>query len=78
MSNSSLQRRLAQEGLNYQRVKDFLRRDMAINLLSRDDLTVIQVAEQTGFQEASAFHRAFKKWTGVSPGAYRRSSADEN
>lgn len=76
LSSSSLQRRLAQEGLNYQRVKDFLRRDMAINLLSRDDLTVIEVAELTGFQEASAFHRAFKKWTGVSPGAYRRSSAD--
>lgn len=78
MSSSSVQRKLAQEGLNYQRVKDFLRRDMAINLLSRGDLTVIEVAELTGFQEASAFHRAFKKWTGVSPGAYRRSSADGN
>ena len=74
MSSSSVQRRLAQEGLNYQRVKDFLRRDMAINLLSHGDLTVMEVAAQTGFQEASAFHRAFKKWTGVSPGAYRRPS----
>lgn len=78
LSSSTLQRRLALEGVNYQRVKDFLRRDMAINLLSRGDLTVIEVAEQTGFQEASAFHRAFKKWTGVSPGAYRRATGDDS
>lgn len=73
MSNSTLQRRLQLEGVSYQRVKDELRRDIAINLLSRGDLSIIDVAFHTGFQEASAFHRAFKKWTGASPGAYRRS-----
>jgi AraC-like DNA-binding protein len=72
MSGTTLQRRLQLEGLNYQRLKDNFRRDIAIDLLSVDQLTVAQVAERTGFQETSAFHRAFKKWTGVSPGAYRR------
>ncbi|WP_233270233.1 AraC family transcriptional regulator [Stutzerimonas stutzeri] len=77
MSNSTLQRRLQAEGISYQRLKDNLRRDMAINLLCQADLTVSDIAAQTGFQETSAFHRAFKKWTGVSPGAYRRSHADD-
>ncbi len=76
-SSSTLQRRLHIEGLSYQRLKDDLRRDMAIHLLGREELTVVEVALQTGFQDASAFHRAFKKWTGVSPGCYRRTEADE-
>lgn len=77
MSYSTLQRRLQAEGLSYQRLKDNLRRDIAINLLSQPGLTVTDVAAQTGFQETSAFHRAFKKWTGVSPGAYRRSQGED-
>jgi len=71
VSGTTLQRRLQQEGLSYQRVKDDLRRDIAIDLLSSASLTVAEIAARTGFQETSAFHRAFKKWTGVSPGAYR-------
>lgn len=78
MSYSTLQRRLQAEGVSYQRLKDNLRRDMAINLLCQPNMTVTEVAALTGFQESSAFHRAFKKWTGVSPGAYRRSNADES
>ncbi|MEK1834418.1 MAG: helix-turn-helix transcriptional regulator, partial [Pseudomonas sp.] len=77
MSNSTLQRRLQSEGTHYQNLKDDLRRDMAIDLLSRGDMTVTEVAAETGFQETSAFHRAFKKWTGVNPGAYRRHHLDE-
>ncbi len=74
MSSPTLQRRLQSEGLNYQRLKDDLRRDIAIELLSNVSLPVTDIATQVGFQEPSAFHRAFKKWTGVSPGSYRRSS----
>ncbi|WP_431122184.1 AraC family transcriptional regulator [Variovorax paradoxus] len=73
VSGTTLQRRLQQEGISYQRVKDDLRRDIAIDLLSSASLTVAEVAARTGFQETSAFHRAFKKWTGVSPGVYRSS-----
>jgi AraC-like DNA-binding protein len=32
----------------------------------------MDIAERLGFSEPSTFHRAFKKWTGVSPGEYRR------
>lgn len=71
MSPRTLRRRLEKEGTSYQRIKDNARRDMAISMLSRDGLTVSEVAEQVGFSDPSAFHRSFKKWTGQSPGSYR-------
>lgn len=73
MSTATLQRRLLAEGMSYRRLKDDLRRDIAIDLFSNTALTVAEVAARTGFQETSAFHRAFKKWTGASPGTYRHS-----
>jgi AraC-like DNA-binding protein len=71
MSARTLRRRLEKEGTSYQRIKDNARRDVAISLLSRDGLTVSEVAERVGFSDPSAFHRSFKKWTGQSPGSYR-------
>ena len=71
MSARTLRRRLEKEGTSYQRIKDNARRDRAIAMLSRDRLTVSEVAEQIGFSDPSAFHRSFKKWTGQSPGSYR-------
>jgi AraC-like DNA-binding protein len=71
MSPRTLRRRLEKEGTSYQKIKDNARRDVAISLLSRDQLTVSDVAERVGFSDPSAFHRSFKKWTGQSPGAYR-------
>ena len=71
MSARTLRRRLEKEGTSYQRIKDNARRDVAITLLSREGLTVSEVAERVGFSDPSAFHRSFKKWTGQSPGSYR-------
>ena len=71
MSARTLRRRLEKEGTSYQRIKDNARRDVAISMLSRDGLTVSEVAERVGFSDPSAFHRSFKKWTGQSPGSYR-------
>ena len=72
LSPQTLRRRLAAEGKSYQGVKDALRRDAAIHLLLNPDLTLEDVAQQVGFSETSTFHRAFKKWTGVTPGLYRQ------
>tara|TARA_R110000823_G_scaffold119998_3_gene244257 strand:- start:17005 stop:18003 length:999 start_codon:yes stop_codon:yes gene_type:complete len=71
MSARTLRRRLEKEGTSYQRIKDNARRDAAISMLSREGLTVSEVAELVGFSDPSAFHRSFKKWTGQSPGSYR-------
>jgi len=71
MSARTLRRRLEKEGSSYQRIKDNARRDVAITLLTRERMTVSDVAERVGFSDPSAFHRSFKKWTGLAPGEYR-------
>jgi AraC-like DNA-binding protein len=72
MTPQTLRRRLHEEGQGYQSLKDDLRRDAAIEYLARPDLTLVDIAELLGFSEASTFHRAFKKWTGLAPGEYRQ------
>lgn len=72
MTPSTLRRRLDEEGQSFQAIKDDLRRDMAINYLCHTTKSVSDIAVVLGFAETSAFHRAFKKWVGVSPGAYRQ------
>lgn len=69
---STLRRRLQDEGQSYQIIKDQLRRDMAINALCHSAKSVADISTELGFAEASAFHRAFKKWTGACPGEYRQ------
>ncbi|MBF7731267.1 AraC family transcriptional regulator [Pseudomonas sp. N040] len=74
-SPQTLRRHLREQGSSFQELKDQLRRDLAIYHLGRHELPIQDIAEQLGFSEPSAFHRAFKKWTGLTPGAYR---AQEN
>jgi len=72
MTPQTLRRRLKEEANSYQAIKDNLRRDAAIYYLSRPQLSVEEIALLMGFSEASTFHRAFKKWTGLTPGEYRQ------
>ncbi|MFQ6575920.1 AraC family transcriptional regulator [Pseudomonas sp. UM16] len=71
LSPSSFRRQLEREGRSYQQIKDEVRRATAFECLRETDMSIAEIAERTGFQEPSAFHRAFKKWTGESPGGYR-------
>jgi AraC-like DNA-binding protein len=75
MTPATLRRRLHEQGSAYQSIKDALRRDLAIDYLTHSDRTVLDIALELGFAERSAFHRAFRKWTGVSPGDFRRAAS---
>jgi AraC-like DNA-binding protein len=72
MTPATMRRRLHEEGESYQSIKDQLRRDLAISYLSHSSRSVMDIALELGFSERSAFHRAFRKWTGASPGEFRR------
>lgn len=72
LSAQSMRRKLRREGNSFNRVRDGLRRDIAIEKLTTQNMAVADVAEQLGFAEPRSFSRAFRQWTGVPPGAYRR------
>ncbi len=72
LSEATLRRRLEQDGSSYRAILDDLRRDMAIGLLADSQASLADIAAALGFSEASAFHRAFRNWTGSRPGEYRR------
>ncbi|MGN2484033.1 AraC family transcriptional regulator [Acinetobacter calcoaceticus] len=71
ISEATVQRRLKHEGVSYQQIKNEIRCDIAVERLSKTNDSIQDISEDLSFQDPSAFHRAFKKWTGVSPGAYR-------
>ncbi len=75
MPSSTLRHRLHDEGQSYAGIKDDIRRDLAVDMLMNTQKTIGEIAVQLGYSEPSAFFRAFKKWMGKSPEAYRRDEA---
>jgi AraC-like DNA-binding protein len=73
MSQRSLQRKLAEEGTSFAGLLDETRRTLALNYLDEGRYTVSEITYLLGFANVSGFSRAFKRWTGVSPSAHRKS-----
>jgi AraC-like DNA-binding protein len=71
MSDRNLQRALRQDGTSFQKLLDEVRRDLAIRHLANPTTSAGEVGFLLGFSEPSAFHRAFRRWTGKAPSAYR-------
>lgn len=72
LSGRSLQRRLRDEGSTYADVVDEVRRALALDALRDPGRGVSEVGFALGFSDASAFHKAFVRWTGKAPSAWRR------
>ena len=72
MSPRTLIRRLDRDGASFQTIKDGLRRDIAIRDLELGGKSIEAISQDLGFASAANFHRAFKQWTNMTPGTYRR------
>ncbi|HYD37615.1 MAG TPA: AraC family transcriptional regulator [Allosphingosinicella sp.] len=70
-SRQTLYRRLKAEGITYEQLLDKLRRRLALRLIREQGLSVKEAAYRLGFSDPAAFSRAFKRWTGSSPGEMR-------
>lgn len=73
ISPRTLQRRLADEECQFQDIVDELRLERARDYLSQSDMSQEDIASLLGYAEPSAFYRAFKRWTGMTPKEYQQS-----
>jgi AraC-like DNA-binding protein len=71
MTSRSLQRRLRERGCSLNAVLEAARRDIACQALKDRESSIKDIAFRLGFSEPSAFHRAFKRWTSMTPAEYR-------
>lgn len=71
MSARDLQLKLKAEGTTFQQLRDSFLKQMSLEYLSDGTLSIKEIAFLTGFSETSAFHRAFVRWTGKTPGQVR-------
>ncbi|MDM0042910.1 AraC family transcriptional regulator [Variovorax dokdonensis] len=72
ISTRTLHRQLRDEGVTLQALKDEVRRERAMEELRRDKKPIKQVALMVGFRNEKSFARAFRQWTGSTPGEFRR------
>lgn len=72
MASWTLRRKLRDEGTSFQTLLDESRRDLALAYMKDVGLSLGEIAYILGFSTPGAFQRAFKRWTGVTPGEYRR------
>jgi len=74
MASWTLRRKLKKEGAIFQKLLDQTRKELAESYISDSIHSFTEIAYILGFSSPAAFHRAFKRWMGVSPGQYRKST----
>lgn len=72
LSVRSLQRRLVESGTTFRDLSETVRGELAQGYLANPRVSISEVAVMLGFSEQSAFNRAFKRWTGETPGRWRK------
>jgi AraC-like DNA-binding protein len=78
ISPRTLRRRLAEARISFSKLLDEARRDRALLLLRSPELSTKDVAERVGYSDVANFMRAFRRWTGRTPAAYRRDSSSSS
>ena len=71
LSPATLSRRLQEQGIHYQNIKDDIRRETAEALLMHSKLSIKDIAFRLGFQDSSAFSKTFKNWYSMTASEYR-------
>jgi AraC-like DNA-binding protein len=72
LSARTLKRRLAAQGVTFSTLLDSHRREKALLLLRSHRLSIDEISDRLGYSTVPNFIRAFRRWTGKTPGAYRR------
>jgi len=72
MSNRTLTRRLSEQGISFRDLIRKTQEEVSKDLLKNTSRSVAEIAFETGFSEQSAFNRAFKRWTDLSPVEFRK------
>ncbi|WP_444634794.1 AraC family transcriptional regulator [Cupriavidus oxalaticus] len=75
ISERTLQRRLMAAGTGFRALCEDVRRELAGRYLTEGNMSLGEIAFRLGFDDANSFFRAFRRWTGMTPGDYRRSAA---
>ncbi|MDJ0806828.1 MAG: helix-turn-helix domain-containing protein [Gammaproteobacteria bacterium] len=71
VSPRTLRRRLAEQGTSFSRLVDQWRFKTCLGLLEQENLLLLEISERLGYANVPNFERAFKRWTGQTPGTYR-------
>jgi AraC-like DNA-binding protein len=74
MSNRTMQRKLVNEGTQYNRLLSELRLELALHYLKNTQLSLDSISYELGYTEARSFQRSFKAWTGRTAGSIRSES----
>lgn len=72
VSPRTLKRRLSEEGTEFSAVIEEERRERALLLLRREELSIEEITERLGYSDPANFTRAFRRWTGMTPAAFRK------
>ena len=72
LSERTLQRRLRGRRISYRQLLDEGKREAALRYLKQPEMPLCEIAHLLGFSENSALHRAFRRWTGMTPGEFRQ------
>jgi AraC-like DNA-binding protein len=71
MSKRTLQRQLSLESSSFQGILNTTRQELAQHYLSRSEISQSEIGYLLGYQDGNSFLRAFRSWTGTTPGEYR-------